>query len=76
MVAVECYALTDMKFKLRISCSLKREDNYSVVTLEVHGGVAEDFSLLEYDAMSVGEWFLTFQKNMMLSSSGSSSYEE
>jgi len=38
MVAVECYALTGMKFKLRNSCGLKREDNYSVVTLEVRGG--------------------------------------
>ena len=26
MVAVECYALTCMKFKLRISCVLKRDD--------------------------------------------------
>jgi len=76
MVAVECYALTGMKFKLRISCVLTRENNCSVVTLEVHGGVAEDFSLLEYDAMSLGEWFLTFQKNMVLSPLGSSSYEE
>jgi len=76
MVAVECYALTGMKFKLRISCVLNREDNYSVVTLEVHGGVAEDFILLGYDAVSLGEWFLTFQKNMVPSSSGSSSYEE
>lgn len=56
MVAVECYALTGMKCKLRIRCVLKREDNYSVVTLEVHGGVAEDFNLMGYDTMSLGEW--------------------
>lgn len=76
MVAVECYALTCMKFKLRISCVLKREDNYTLVTLEVHGGAAEDWSLLGYDAMSLGEWFLTFQRSVVPSSSGSSSHEE
>ena len=76
MVAVEFYALTGMKFKLRINCVLKRGDNYSIVTLEVCGGVAEDFNLLGCDAVSLGEWFLTFQKNMVPSPSGSSSYEE
>ena len=76
IVAVECYALTGMKFKLSISCVLKGENNYSVVTLEVHGGVAEDFSFLGYDVMSLGEWILTFQKNMVPSRSASSSYEE
>lgn len=53
MVAVECYALTGMKFKLRISCVLKREDNCSVVTLEVHGGVAED---LVFWSMMICQW--------------------
>jgi hypothetical protein len=51
-------------------------DSYTVVTLEVHGGVAEDWSLLGCDAMSLGEWFLTFQRNIVPSSSGSSSHEE